>query len=385
MADERTAPSAAQAAPGALARIADQPRVRELLERGVASGDVAHAYLFVGPPGSGKLDAALALAQCVVCPHGGDGSCEECVRVAHHAHPDVTWLEPGSVTGYLVEQVRELVDEAQRAPVRASARVFVLDRAELLRAASANALLKTIEEPPEGVVFVLCARSLDAVLPTIASRCQVVPFRSVPASVALARLALETGAPERDARVALAVTGTPGRARGFLASPSRRHARALVLRVLGELPDDDGWDVLVAAHGIADEVSLQVGEVRRAQEEALSDAQDYLSAKALKQLERAQRRELTAQERSAMMEVMACAGCALRDVLLVVEGQGDHITNTDAAEVVGRLAARTGEAGALRALAAVREAEDDLSHNVSAQLVLETMLLSVKEALACPR
>lgn len=379
------APSASPQVPPALACLSDQPRVRDLLARSVAAGDVAHAYLFVGPPGSGKLDAALALAQCVVCPAHGDGSCDACIRVAHRTHPDVRWLDPGSVTGYLVEQVRDLIDDAQRAPVRAASKVYVLDRAELLRGAAANALLKTIEEPPEGVVFVLCARMLDAVLPTIASRCQVVPFRSVPAEAALARVMRETGAPEQAARVALAVTGTPGRARSYLASPTRQRARALMVRTLGELPQDDSWDVLVAARALASAVSLQVGEAKAAQEEALSASQDFLAATALKQLERAMRRELTARERSGMMELVACAASLLRDVLLSVEGQAGRITNTDVAEVVGRLAGRTGTTGALAALAAVRAAEDDLGHNVSAQLVLETMLLAVKEALACPR
>ena len=75
--------------PAALAGLSDQPRVRDFLARAVVEGRLSHAYLFVGAPGSGKHEAAEALAKCIVCPNGGDSSCDECRRVAHKTHPDV--------------------------------------------------------------------------------------------------------------------------------------------------------------------------------------------------------------------------------------------------------------------------------------------------------
>ena len=127
------AQGAAAPLPAALDALADQPRVRDLLATAVAEGRLSHAYLFVGAPGSGKHEAAEALAECVVCPHGGDAACDECRRVRHRTHPDVRWLRPGSATGYLVAQVREVIEDASLAPVRARAKVYVLERAELLR------------------------------------------------------------------------------------------------------------------------------------------------------------------------------------------------------------------------------------------------------------
>ena len=157
--------------PAALASLADQPRVRDFLATALAEGRLSHAYLFLGPPGSGKHEAAEALAKCVVCPSGGDATCDECRRVAHRTHPDVHWLAPGSATGYLVSQVRELIEDAGLAPIRAATKLYVLERAELLRGGAANALLKTLEEPPAHTMFVLCGRVADAMLPTIVSRC----------------------------------------------------------------------------------------------------------------------------------------------------------------------------------------------------------------------
>ena len=371
--------------PPALEHLSEQPRVRDLLARSVSGGRISHAYLFVGPPGSGKLAAAQALAQCIICENGGDGSCGECIRVAHHTHPDVFWLAPGSANGYLIDQVRELIKDASRTPMRANSKVYVLDRVDLLRGSAANALLKTIEEPPEGVTFILLGRTLDAVLPTIASRCQVIPFRSIPSGQAVALVMGETGASEAECRVALAVAGAPGRAREYLASPARKQVRGLVVRTLDGLPASDAWDVVVAARELCETVGTQLGEVREAQQDAMDGAADFLSPKAVKQLEEANNRELTARRHSGMMEMLAAMKSVLRDVLLMLEGAAEMVINTDVSDVLGRLAAVATPEGVLLALAHVTRAEDDLGHNVSPQLTLEVMLFGIKEALTCPR
>lgn len=167
-----------------LAKLDTQERVRDFLTNAVASGRASHAYLFLGAPGAGKLDAAWALAQAFLCEQDGCGACDSCVRVARHTHPDVHYYTPESATGYLIAQTRELLDDVPLAPIRAKAKVYIIDRAEQLRANTANALLKTLEEPPEGVMFILLGTSADVMLPTIVSRCQCVPFRLVSPAVA---------------------------------------------------------------------------------------------------------------------------------------------------------------------------------------------------------
>ena len=379
-----SAASTAPPRPAALDALADQPRVRDFLARALADDCLSHAYLFAGAPGSGKHEAAEALAKCVVCPSGGDGTCDECRRVAHRTHPDVHWLEPGSATGYLVAQVRELIEDASLTPVRATCKLYVLERAELLRGAAANALLKTLEEPPAGVMFVLCARTTAAMLPTIVSRCQQVPFRATSARSGVAAVRGAVPATETEARIALSVAGTPARAAEFLQSTSRRRVRRLVVSALDALARDDAWDVLLAAREIVSAVAVPLKDVQKAQEDALKETQDFLTSAALKQVADANKRELTARERSGMMEALAAAESLLRDVLVRSEGVDEDIVNDDAAATVDRIAAASDTPAVLRALDAVARAADDLSHNVSPQLTLEVMLLRIKEALACP-
>ena len=374
---------AGRRAPAALDAIVDQPRVRDFLGAAVAEGHLAHAYLFVGAPGSGKHEAAEALAKCVVCPEGGCGACDECGRVARRSHPDVHWLEPGSAQGYLVAQVREVVADVALAPVRAQAKAYVLERAELLRGSAANALLKTLEEPPRGTYFVLCARNVEALLPTIVSRCQVVPFAAVARPEGVAAVTRAVACSEEEARVALAVSGSPSRAVEYLRSPARCEARATVVRAVDGLARDDGWDVIVAAREVVAAAKVPVGDLQAAQEEALDQTSDYLGATALKQVADANKRALTARERSAMMEVLAAAESLLRDALAVCEGVAEPIVNADAAPTVRRLADEGGTGGVLAALGAVGAAADDLDHNVTPQLTVEVMLFRIKEALAC--
>lgn len=376
--------SASAPIPAALEVLSDQPRVRDFLATALSEGRLSHAYLFLGPPGSGKHEAAEALAKCVVCARGGDGTCDECRRVAHRTHPDVRWLRPASASGYLADQVRDVIEDAGLAPVRAVTKIYVLERAELLRGTAANALLKTLEEPPAHTMFILCGRVADAMLPTIVSRCQQVPFRAPSQSSSLAALMRSCSVTETEARVALAVAGSSGRAVEYLRSPARSQVRRLVVDTLDSLARDDSWDVLLAARQIAAAVEVPLGDIKKAQEAALSETQDFLTATALKQVADANKRELTARERSGMMEALAAAESLLRDVLVRSEGAGRPIVNEDAAAVVDRLASRATTRSVVSALGAVSRAADDLSHNVSPQLTLEVMLLSVKEAFECP-
>ena len=374
----------ARVVPHALEGIGQQqPRVRDYFASAVGEGRLSHAYLFCGAPGAGMMEAAEAVAMCVVCPNGGDGTCEECIRVRHHTHPDVRVVEPGGASGYLVDQVRDLVGDVVLSPQRARSKAYILDRADQLRGAAANALLKTLEEPPAGVLFILIARASDAVLPTIASRCQEIPFRAVPADDAIREVVQSAAVEPERARIALSITQTPEEACELLLSPARLEVRRTTVRILGELPADDAWDVLCAARELLAVCQAPLDDVRAAQKEEAELAEDYLSPKAKREAAAAAGRELTARARSSMMESLAAAESVLRDVLLVCEGAGDGIVNVDQAEAISRLARTTDAAGVLAALASTRQAASDLAHNVTPQLAFEVMLISIKEALTC--
>lgn len=386
-----------------LATLDTQPRVRGFFACAVASGRTSHAYLFLGMPGSGKLDAAWALAQALLCPNGSTArvaggeepaapgadvlgacaACDDCRRAARRTHPDIRYLAPESATGYLIAQTRELLEDVALAPIRARGKVYIIDRAEQLRANTANALLKTLEEPPANVTFILLGTSADVMLPTIVSRCQCVPFRPLSLEESTSAVEHATGQPAARCRMAVAVAGSPARAIEFLKSADRVAARRAMIRAVDALARADEADILASAKDLMGAIKVQLKEVGEIQQRILAQNQDYLSRGALKQLEDRNKRELNARERSGMMEALACVRSLLRDVLMRLEGAAEPV-NEDVADVVERLSARTTTAGALRALDAVSSAERRIARNVTPQLAVEVMLFDIRKALTCP-
>lgn len=367
-----------------LAQLEAQPRVRDFLAHAVASGRASHAYLFLGAPGSGKLDAAWAMAQQLLCGEGGCGACDDCVRVVRHTHPDVHYYAPESATGYLIDQTRALLEEVALAPIRAKRKVYIIDRAEQLRANTANALLKTLEEPPENVTFILLGSSAEVILPTIVSRCQCVPFRMVSPVRAAEMVERATGAPHARCRMAVAVAGSPARAVEFLKSAERQEARREMLRVVDQLAHADEADILMSVKELMAVIKAPLDDVKSTQEALLAKDADYLSRGALKQLEDRFKRELSHRERSGIMEALACVRSLLRDALMRVQGVDDPIVNEDVSGMVDRLCARATVTGITSALDVVSATEARIARNVTPQLAIEVMLLDIRKALTCP-
>jgi len=165
-----------------LGQIRGQPRVVELLRRAMAQDRVPHAYLFTGPPGAGKYTTALALAAAMNCeraPGEGCGACGPCERIAAGVHPDVQTLErQGPSQTIPIEVIRKQVIPALGLPPHEGrARLYLIEEATSLLDPAANALLKTLEEPPARTHFILCTGSPGELLPTIRSRCQRIIFQ----------------------------------------------------------------------------------------------------------------------------------------------------------------------------------------------------------------
>ena len=180
-----------------------QPNVRTFLRSVIANDRVGQSYLFTGPAGSNKTLAAYAFSQAVICSDNGCGTCDDCRRIMRRRHPDVRYFAPEGAKGYLVSQIRSIVEDVDRAPIRASRKIYIIDRVDLLGVQAANAFLKTLEDPPEDVVIILLGRTVDSVLPTIVCRCQTVPFRPIPAHEACGIIRHNTGALEFQAVASL--------------------------------------------------------------------------------------------------------------------------------------------------------------------------------------
>jgi DNA polymerase-3 subunit delta' len=362
-----------------------QERVVSHLRGAVERGTVAHAYLFVGPTGASKKSAARALACSLFCEDGGCGSCGDCRRVRAGSHPDLHVFAPEGVT-YVVGQIRDIVRDVHLKPAEASRKVYIIEGADRFNDASASAFLKTLEEPPSDVVMVLIAREFEDVLPTIASRCRVVRFAPVPPSVARALVMERSGAGEAEAQAALAASdGVIPRAIEFLGSPGRRNARLTILGILKRLAVMDGHDVLMAARELLGAVRAPVEEMKSAQAEEVERVREFLSRGVMGDLEKRQKRELTAREREGVKEIMSVTESWVRDCLVMARGAAELVDNADAADATAEVARVLSTPAALRALDAVGRARQRMAYNVSPQLAVEAMLFDIQEVLRCPR
>ncbi len=366
--------------------IVGQPKVTAFLRAISSAGRVGHAYLFVGPPGAGKKTAALSLACALFCDDNGCGACPVCVRVRRRVHPDVRIVSPEGTAGYLKEQIDAVIHDVQLAPIEGPYKVYIFESADLFNDKSANAFLKTLEEPPADVVIILLAHSYERVMPTIASRCQVVRFRRIPPSEAVAEVVARSGADQIEAAAALAaVGGVVVRARDFLASPSRRAARDVILRTLKDLAVMDEFDVLVAAKELLVAVKAPLDEVRTVQAAELAERSDFMGKGSNRSIEERHKRELTAREREGVAEVLNVAESWLRDCLVLSQGVGDLVVNADALDAMEEVGAVITPHAAASALGAVNEARRRITYNVTPQLAVEAMLFDLREVLRCPR
>src|SRR5215467_7690237 len=199
--------------------------------RGERATGMTHAWLFTGPPGSGRSVAARAFAAALLCPFGGCGECPSCIQVRAGTHADLRLVRPEGLS-YGVRQTRDLVLRAAGAPAGGRWLVVLFEDADRCTEQAANALLKAIEEPAPRTVWLLCAPSAEDLVPTIRSRCRVMTLR-VPQSEAVARVLTERDGidPEAALAAARAAQGHVGRARRLATDPSAAARRAAVLRV----------------------------------------------------------------------------------------------------------------------------------------------------------
>ncbi len=349
------------------ATVAGQPAAVAALR--AAARRPVHAYLLVGPEGTGKRAAAAAFAAALLCPGGGDGTCDSCRRVLAGIHPDVAVVEREGAA-ITIDAAREVTRLAARSPVEGDRKVLVLTDFHLVGVAG-PALLKTIEEPPPSTVFVVLAEHVPADLITIASRCVRIDFRPVPLAAVVELLVADGVSPERADHLAEVAGGRPDRARLLAADPGFEARRQAWRSVPARL---DGTGATAA--GLADELiglldsSVEPLKARQAAETSALEERNARAASVNGKVGRAARADLTAGVKDLderhRREIRRQRTDELRTGLAILAGEyGD------------RLADPGSRAAAIAAISAIDELGRNLVRNPGETLALQALLVGL--------
>jgi DNA polymerase-3 subunit delta' len=348
---------------------------------------MTHAWLFTGPPGSGRSNAAIAFAAALVCKDGGCSKCNDCMSTITGSHADVELIKTEGLS-IKIDEVRELISRASWAPSVANWRVVVIEDADRLTDSAANALLKVIEEPGLRTVWLLCAPTLTDVLPTIRSRCRHLALRT-PSTKAIANLLIERDAidPKVADFVARASGGHIGRARYLATDLNAKQNRESILKLPFMLKDVasafKAAQILVDAaknEALSDSEKKDEVEITKLKE-AWGATGSRLAAggsKAIKELEKEQKSRSTRMARDYLDRALLDLSTLYRDVLLVQSGSSDSLINQDLKEQINKLAVSFGPERTLKKIEAILKTRTNLAQNAAPLLLIEALMCELR-------
>lgn len=366
------------------------------LQRAASGDGMTHAWLFTGPPGSGRSTAARAFAAALQCTSpdralGGEpgcGFCDGCHTALVGTHADVEVIRT-DLLSIGVKDTRELVRRAQLSPAGGRWQVIILEDADRLTEGAGNVLLKAIEEPASRTVWLLCAPSIEDVLPTIRSRCRHLTLRTPPvAAVADVLIRRDGIEPEAAASVARATQGHIGRARRLATDERARARRATVLKLPLRVEDIGGClkaaqELIDAAAEDAKQVSEEIDvketeDLKTALGASAGGRMPRGTAGAMKELEDKQKRRKTRSQRDSLDLALTDLTGFYRDVLALQLGSRVALANDDVRDSLDRIARGSTPGGTLRRIEAVVACRQALDRNVSPLLAVEAMAVALR-------
>ncbi len=358
------------------------------------AASMTHAWLFTGPPGSGRSVAARAFAAALQCDRGGCGTCTACRTVLAGTHADVRAVVPEGLS-ISVREIRSVVQRAASRPSTGRWQIVLIEDADRLTEGASNALLKSIEEPPEHTVFLLCAPSTHPadVSVTIRSRCRVVTLVTPTADAIAEVLVHRDGIAPDTARWAASVcAGHVGRARALARDSTGRERRAQVVAMPGAMRTvSDAFAeadelLAVAKAEAAEQAERRDGAEREELRVALggggtgkgATAATRGSAGALKELEKRQKSRSTRTERDVIDRALVDLSGFYRDVIAHALGAAAVPINPDMSGDIAAVASRIGADGALRRLDAVLDCRLALERNVKPRIAVEALTMRLR-------
>ena len=352
---------------------------------------MTHAWLFTGPPGSGRSVAARAFAATLLCGSGGCGQCPSCRQVRAGTHADLLLVQPAGLS-YGVRQTRELVLRAAGAPSGGRWLVVLFEDADRCTEAAANALLKAIEEPAPRTVWLLCAPSAEDLVTTIRSRCRVMTLRVPPAEAVASVLVARDGIDHDTALAAArAAQGHVGRARRLALDPAAAARREAVLKV--PVQATALGPALAAAAALVksaeDEAKTTTEQLDAPEREALRQAFGEGGtgkglakamrgvAGAMKELEDRQKSRATRVKRDTLDGALLELAAFYRDVLVVQFGADVELVNRDHLADLLQIAGDSTPEATLRRIQAVMRCRARLALSVAPLLAVEELTVSL--------
>ena len=370
------------------ADLVGQEQVVAVLREAAGGTGMTHAWLFTGPPGSGRSTAARAFAAALQCARGGCAQCESCHTALAGTHADVQVVNTRTLS-IGVGDARSLVARAARHPAGGRWQVMVVEDADRLTEQAANALLKAIEEPVKRTVWLLCAPSVDDVPPTIRSRCRHLALRTPPAAAVAEVLVRRDGVdPAMAAYAARAAQGHIGRARRLATDEQARLRRRDVmalpmsLRRVSDAVNAAGELVKAASDDAVDEVgavsAAEIEDMKRALGVGSGSRQPAGAAAQLKVLEEEQKKRATRAKRDGIDRALVDLAGFYRDVLVVQAGAVVDLVNVELRDPVTSVARHSSPEQTVRRIDAVLRAREQIALNVAPLLAVEAMTVALR-------